>query len=154
MPIDEAVAAYREHLSPLHDQGFRVGAPAVTNGQGFELGNDWLFKFIQRCTDCNIDFIPIHWYGPATNIQGFFDHLYGTFATFNKPIWITEFGVTDGTEAQILEFMRVVFAQLDRDPIVEKYSWFMTGRPGVLPGNLVSSDDQSLSIFGQFYDKS
>ncbi|PNS19844.1 hypothetical protein CAC42_7811 [Sphaceloma murrayae] len=156
MSIADAVIAYRQYITPLKAQGFRLGGPAVTNGQGFEVGNDWLVKFLAACSDCQIDFLPIHWYGGPTDFQSFYDNLYYTYSDVGKgkyPIWITEFGLTSGTDAQVDAFVTNVFAHLDTQAtFVEKYAWFMAGNPGTYPGNLVSADQNSLSTIGKGYD--
>lgn len=87
-----------------------------------------MLKFLNRCgvDECNIDFIPIHWYGGATDFDSFFSHLYYTHDVVGGgkyPIWVTEFGVTSGTDEQVEEFMRVAMREMDRLSWVEKYSW-------------------------------
>ncbi|KAF2226556.1 hypothetical protein BDZ85DRAFT_256368 [Elsinoe ampelina] len=156
MSVADAVTAYRQYITPLKAQGFRLGAPAVTNGQGLNIGNDWLVKFLAACSDCKIDFIPIHWYGGPNDFDSFYSQLYYTHDTVgggNYPIWITEFGLNSGTDAEVNAFVTNVFAHLDTQAtFVEKYAWYMAGAPGQHVGNLVSADQKSLSTIGQGYD--
>jgi len=158
MSVEDAVAAYRKWITPLKKQGFRLGAPAVTNGQGLNIGNDWLVKFLAQCSDCGIDFLPVHWYGQYWEFDNFFSNLHYTRDIVGEgryPIWLTEFGITTGTDAEVQNFMEIVMAALE-DPSrswVEKYAWYMAGKPGTYPGNLVAADQSSLSTFGQLYDQ-
>ncbi|KAM3413974.1 hypothetical protein BST61_g10640 [Cercospora zeina] len=87
MSVSEAVTAYQRWISPLKDQGFRLGGPAVTSS---ETGKAWLRSFLEQCTGCNIDFIPIHWYGNPSQYGEFFSFLYEMyFGVLNQkyPIW-------------------------------------------------------------------
>ncbi|KAF4547602.1 Glycosyl hydrolase catalytic core domain-containing protein 3 [Elsinoe fawcettii] len=155
MSVADAVTTYRQYITPLKAQGFRLGAPAVTNGQGLNVGNDWLTKFLTACSDCQIDFIPIHWYGVPANFGNFYDHLYYTHDVVGGgkyPIWVTEFGLNQADDSQIATISDNLFSQLDSIDFVEKYAWFMAGDPGTLPGNLVSTDQKSLTTVGMKYD--
>ena len=55
-----AAASYKTWMQPFAGRA-KLGAPAVTNG-GSPVGLTYLGYFIGNCTDCTIDFIPIHWY--------------------------------------------------------------------------------------------
>jgi hypothetical protein len=67
MSVAAAVQGWRNQVAPLQDIGIKAGAPAVT-----QRGLDWLAQFMAACTNCTIDFIPVHWYG---NFSGFQDHI-------------------------------------------------------------------------------
>ncbi|GIZ48774.1 hypothetical protein CKM354_001182100 [Cercospora kikuchii] len=152
MTVEEAVEAYRTYISPLKAQGFRLGGPAVTSS---ETGKAWIRSFLQQCTGCNIDFIPIHWYGSPAQYGEFFSYLYEFYygvVAQQYPLWITEYGLTSGTADVVERFMLDTMYEMDTQAtFVEKYAWYMAGAPGVFPGNLVSGN--ALSDFGKIYDK-
>jgi hypothetical protein len=55
---NSAAALWMQYIQPLHSKGIKLGAPAVTNAPS---GAPWLSAFLAACTNCTIDFIPIHW---------------------------------------------------------------------------------------------
>ena len=50
-----AADAYRKYVQPFAGQA-QLGAPGVSND-----GRDWMTQFLGLCSDCTIDFVPIHW---------------------------------------------------------------------------------------------
>lgn len=46
-----------QQIEPLAEQGVKLGAPACT---GAETGRQWTQTFLSACTNCTIDFIPVH----------------------------------------------------------------------------------------------
>jgi hypothetical protein len=83
----EAVNAYRSFITPLGIEA-KLGAPAVSNAR---TGLPWLKTFLSLCKGCQIDFVPIHWYDNATNIQYFLDYINSAVEIANgKPLWLTE----------------------------------------------------------------
>lgn len=50
-----AVDAYRKHMQPFAGKA-QLGAPAITND-----GREWMTEFLGNCSDCTVDFVPIHW---------------------------------------------------------------------------------------------
>jgi len=38
-----------------------LGSPAVSNSEGVGEGLAWLKTFMDKCDDCDIDFICVHW---------------------------------------------------------------------------------------------
>jgi hypothetical protein len=87
MSVDAAVAAYRKYMMPYASSMY-LGAPAVTNGGRGKL---WLMKFLARCTGCQVDFVPIHWYDSATNVAYFKKYMADMQKVAGKrSLWITE----------------------------------------------------------------
>jgi hypothetical protein len=124
----------------------RLGAPAVTNGPS-PMGLAWLSNFVGACTGCTIDFVPIHWYDSATNVDYFKSYIQQAYtAGGNRPIWITEFGAS-GSDAEITTFMNTVLPWLDSQPYVERYAYFMAGA-----GTLIDSSGSGLSAIGNAYN--
>jgi hypothetical protein len=65
-----AASTWIRELEPLRALGVKLGAPAVTGGEG---GFTWLTQFFSACNgSCTADFVPIHWYG---NFDGLASHI-------------------------------------------------------------------------------
>lgn len=147
MNVSTAVAAYQKWMNPLKGL-VSLGAPAVTNGIGTLIGLDYLKTFIKNCTGCQIDFVPIHWYGDASQITDFENHIGTAYTAGGKrPLWVTEFGTTSGTAAQTQTFFQSVQAWMDGSSMVAKYAWFMDR-----PGNLINSNGSGMSPQGVMYN--
>jgi len=145
MDVSSAVSLWKSSMQPFACKA-RLGAPAVTNGAA-PLGLTYLKSFVEACSDCTIDFVPIHWYDSATNIDYFKSYIQDAYtAGGNRPIWITEFGAS-GSDAEITTFMQTVLPWLDSLSYVERYAYFMAGS-----GTLVDSSGSSLSTIGQAYN--
>ncbi|KAN0110307.1 glycoside hydrolase family 128 protein [Hyaloscypha variabilis] len=135
----DAAAGFLQYMQPFAGKA-QLGAPAVTNG-GSPMGLTWLGNFLDACTDCQIDFVCIHWYngGDADAFMDYVDQAYT--AGGNRPLWITEFqGEGDATAQN--SFLETVIPQLDASPKVARYAYFMAS-----DGNLLSSGT-SLSALG------
>lgn len=147
MDVPTAVAGYQQWIQPYAGT-LRLGSPAVTNGVGNDIGLGWLQEFMDACTGCQIDFIAVHWYGDVNNVQYFKDYIKSCWKKFKLPIWLTEFGVTNGDEQQIVAFLSEVMPWLDQQAYVERYAYFMarnTGSPYLL------NDDYSMTAIGSTF---
>lgn len=157
MTVSAAVSAYKSWIAPFSGT-VRLGAPAVTNSQTANQGLDWLSQFLGNCTTtstgaCPIDFIPIHWYGYSDDaaVQSFKSYVAQAYNIGGKPLWITELGVTGGTETMVESFMTNVMSWLDGLSYVERYAWFMDAAFSDGTG-LVNPDGATLSGRGVVYD--
>lgn len=149
--IDPNTAAsdYKQYMDgPFGGKGIKLGAPAVTNGGG-SMGLTWLQNFLDACTDCQIDFVPIHWYDSATNIAYFQQHLEQAYNISGKPVWLTEYGAS-GSDSQIETFLQTVNPWMDQQDWIERYSYFMAGTGT----GLLCSSDTTLSDIGMSYVQS
>ena len=118
-----AAAGYMTYMQPIKaaNPSVRLGSPGVTNGAD---GLDWLVNFQNACDGCDIDFVAIHWYDSATNIQYFKDHVTEANNRTGKNVWVTEFGAT-GSDAQIQSFLEEVLPWMDAQDWIERYSYYM-----------------------------
>lgn len=144
----DAAAGYKTHMQPFAGKA-KLGAPAVTNGPS-PMGLTWLKSFLSACTDCTIDFVCIHWYDSATNIEYFKSYVQDAYtAGGNRPLWITEFQAS-GTTDQQNAFMEEVLPWLDASHMVDRYAWFMAD---MAAGGLMGSAS-SLSLLGNTFKTS
>ncbi|OCK85176.1 glycoside hydrolase family 128 protein [Lepidopterella palustris CBS 459.81] len=134
-----AAAGYLTHMQPIKvaQSSVRLGSPAVTNGAN-GMGIDWLVAFQSACTGCDIDFVAVHWYESATNIQYFKDHITEAHTRTGKPVWVTEFGAS-GSDAEISAFLEDVLPWMDSQGFVERYSYFMVSNGLLVSGGSPSS---------------
>ncbi|KAI9764607.1 MAG: hypothetical protein M1840_008337 [Geoglossum simile] len=131
----DAADGYITWMQPFAGKA-KLGAPAVTNG-GSPYGMTWLKSFLEKCSGCTIDFVPIHWYDSATNIEYFKNYVKQAHDTSGKQIWITEFAGS-GSQDQQIAFLKAVMPWLDAQPYVERYAYF-----GVFDGSLVNGGSPS-----------
>ena len=152
MDVGSAVSAFQQYMSPYASKGYKLGSPAVSNGQGTNPatgqpeGLDWLKPFLQQCSGCPIDFAPVHWYGcnngcPVQNdIDSFKSTVQAAIAATNLPVWVTEFQCLGDAGT----FLNEVLPWLDGQQSVERYSYFMV-KDGIL------TNGNSISQLGQAY---
>ncbi|KAF2102108.1 hypothetical protein NA57DRAFT_35512, partial [Rhizodiscina lignyota] len=141
---DDAAEGFKTYMMPFANSGVQLGSPAVTNG-GAPMGLTWMGNFLDSCgDDCQVDFICLHWYDSYSNVAYFKSYLEGAWNQFKKPLWITEFGTTDGTDDQIASFLEEVLPWMDSQDYIQKYAFFMAS-----DGKLVSGTE--LSDYGSVY---
>jgi hypothetical protein len=85
----DAANIWKKYIQPLHAQGVRLGAPAVSSAA---TGPEWLASFISACTGCTFDFVPLHWYGEGS--QNFEQYVKDFHDLFNHTLWVTEWAST------------------------------------------------------------
>lgn len=137
----QAASSYMTYMQP-YAGSFKLGAPAVTNGAADSgMGLGYLSSFISSCKDlgCTIDFVPIHWYNDASQVDDFKNHVTQAYtAGGNRPIWITEIGASGSTDAQ-QSFLEQVIPWLDSQDFVERYAYFMVSDGSLMSGSSVSA---------------
>jgi len=145
MAPDEAAKLWMQYIEPLKTSGIRLGGPAITAA-----GRDWLNKFIQACTDCTIDFLPLHWYG--LGLEGFYGYIWDVHSQYPQyPIWITEYAETSPNDAVVFDFMNQTITYLDTLDWIERYAWFGYMRPRLdVHYNLLRADG-GLNALGMLY---
>ncbi|MFV0394069.1 MAG: glycosyl hydrolase [Coprobacillaceae bacterium] len=124
---------YQEHFTASN---LRIGAPVVS----YDPSNNAWFDTYVRTTDMDdIDFIPMHVYydwGGEGMVDAFFKAIDDTYEKYQKPIWISEYGLTNiwlyGQEntsnlEQIKQYMKDTIKGLEEREYVERYAWFSYG---------------------------
>lgn len=145
MDPGDAAQLWMQYIQPLKAQGIRLGGPAVTAS-----GLGWLISFFQACTNCTIDFLPLHWYGDG--VAGFYSYIWQVHSVYPQyPIWITEYAETSTNDTVVAEFLNATTVYLDSLDWIERYAWFCYCRPAPnLDYNLLQ-DDGGLDQLGQMY---
>jgi hypothetical protein len=145
--VSAAANAYQQFIQPLAGQ-VALGSPAVTNGVGPDIGMNWLEQFLSACHSCTFDFYQVHWYGDVSNPESFKLYVREFHQRFQKPLWITEFGTSTGTQAQVLDFLREVLPWLDEQEYVHRYAYFMAQAAG---SPYLLNADETLTRIGRLY---
>lgn len=154
MSVDTAVGAW-DRIRPL---ARRIGSPAAVNALG-----PWFEDFSKRMAEQgkDYDFVAVHWYG-APSAKSFLRKIDDIHDTYKKPIWITEFAVSDWaakdgrksryTTAATERFMATVLPELERRPYVERYAWMGAGAysEATVTSRLVD-DSGGLTPLGRIY---
>lgn len=149
--VAAAVKGYKDNMSAYYNKrGLRLGMPAVTNSP---TGLPWAKKFLELCTDCQIDIAPMHFYTTADAPFDYFTSYVQNFTKLVKPrkVWITEFALSEGADEKAnLAFLSKALDWLDGNGDVERYSWFWAG-PGT--GSALVNGDASLTALGRLYNR-
>lgn len=82
----DAAAGYKQYMMPYAAQ-YDLISPAISNGAN---GIPWMQQFLAACDGCKFYALAVHWYGDATDVAGFQQHLTDVHNTFGKTIWVTE----------------------------------------------------------------
>lgn len=135
MSVEDALAAWPK----LEGTGMRLVSPAVAYGG--DTAGGWLDRFMTgaKSKGLRVDAIALHWYGSdfsAASVNQFLGYVDAVHKRYNKPIWITEFGLMNfsgtpkyPTDAQKVTFIKGTTAGLEKRSFVERYAWF--GLPAV-----------------------
>ncbi|KAF8582541.1 glycoside hydrolase family 128 protein [Ramaria rubella] len=164
-PTDAAML-WQQYIQPIKQNGVRLGAPAVTNA---DTGRTWLEQFFAACTGCEVDFIPLHWYGDDVSlwiyhpphcgqsseacrqIGTFYDYIYSMNGEFALPIWVTEFASTSTDDAAVEDFMNQTITFMDTLDFVERYSWFGAFRQDGTNHYAMLDASGNLNALGEIY---
>ncbi|KAK4115544.1 glycoside hydrolase family 128 protein [Canariomyces notabilis] len=134
-----AATKHIELMNPFSGKAL-IGAPAITNSGDPNQGVGWLKQWFDACGGkCAVDFVNIHIYGVDTNT--FLSHVRNVYATFQKPVWITEFAF-DGSDDQINSQLATVIDQIENNStysFVQRYSYFMVQQGTMVKGNSLST---------------
>lgn len=94
MTPEQAAQAWKTYMEPFAGKAKLVG-PAITNG-GAPMGEAWLDKFLDSCTQCTFDVLAIHIYDSATNEAYYQSYISDFVSKYNKTTWVTEVRVLLG----------------------------------------------------------
>lgn len=142
----------------LMETGLRLGSPACVHPD-----KEWMIEFMAGVEErkLRVDFICMHSYGKP-NPEALVTRLEKLHKMFDRPIWITEFGVGDWeaktveenqhSSETVLRFMEKVLPKLDDLDCLERYAWFPS-KPAnpALGTSALFDDDGVLTPLGEFY---
>ncbi|MBI9039927.1 glycosyl hydrolase [Lutibacter sp.] len=165
MTPSQAATAWPAFQSIAKSHNLKTVGPAVNycgncvseNGTTYTNAFKYLDDFFAACTDCEVDYIALHWYGSGNSIVGYINDA----RKYNKPIWVTEFASWDySNPVQSVEEQKKYLAGtvnfLERDPDVYRYSWFI-GRTNAgatsYPYIDLYGSDGKLTELGEIYMK-
>ena len=151
----EAAAKWPELQAFARSRGMKLVSPAV-NYCGSPCNDtdpfDWLQKFLDACTGCQVDYIAMHWY--ACDKPAIVNTLARYEQQFHKPLWVTELACLDDrskvNDAAELAYLKDAVAALEADPMVFRYAWF-TGRSTNSPPISLLGATGKLTALGAAY---
>ncbi|KAH8727904.1 glycosyl hydrolase catalytic core-domain-containing protein [Phaeosphaeriaceae sp. PMI808] len=146
-----ACAAWKEYMNPIAaaHPDITILSPSVTNGPP-PMGTAWLSSFHDVCPDAIVHATNIHFYDiyEAATIDRFKAQIEKAASIYNKPVWVTEFGLNPGSasQEQAASFLKDAMAYMDNSNLVAGYAWFMVGS-----GENQLNTGNGLSAVGQVY---
>lgn len=156
LSVEQALAAWPHLVGIAKD----LVGPSCAQPDGH-----WMQKFIKgaEMQKLHVDSVGFHHYG-SPSADAFMHRLERVHRMYGRPIWVTEFGVTDWNarkgvlnrykERDAIRFIETVCPFMERTPWVRGYAWFPWGKPGGGGPMSVSAfflPDGRLSDVGQAY---
>jgi hypothetical protein len=108
----------------------------------------YLSTFFAACTNCQVDYVAVHWYNcDGASLKSYLD----LFKQFNRPLWVTELACAYGGDTSVAgqeKYMREAIPILEARSDVYRYSWF-SGDP--LPNARLLNTDGTPTPLGDIY---
>jgi hypothetical protein len=108
----------------------------------------YLSSFFAACTNCQVDYVAVHWYNcDGASLKSYLD----LFKQFNRPLWVTELACAYGGDTSVAgqeKYMREAVPILEARTDVYRYSWF-SGDP--LPNARLLNADGTPTPLGDIY---
>jgi hypothetical protein len=148
MSPSEAAQNYRKYLTPIADRATLV-SPAVTNADGDSLGLNWMAQFLEKCHDCKIKIMAVHWYGDtAEDFKEYVKKAQTLASNFGlNEVWVTEFALNQVLKFQpphdpapevSAKFLQSVLPWLDQNCGIGRYAYFWCADQNLLNGSQLS----------------
>jgi len=146
-----AAELYIEQIQHWSNKGTLLGSPAIV------WNLNWLATFLSQVEKKggHVDFICLHWYGSWKNLNGLKSYVQTAHARFNKPIWVTEIGITTSSwpsQNQVKGFMMNAISWMDQQPYVYRVSWFGCFESNNPPDNFATGKNALLKPGGWLND--
>lgn len=119
----DAAQVWITQMQPLKAKyGVKLGGPACT---GASSGFTWLQSFMTECaaltanstnvngTGCDVDALPIHWYGNFEGLASHIGQVNGTYENISS-IWVTEYAYNDQDLSDTQDFYNQSSQYFDR----------------------------------------
>lgn len=154
----DAAQAWVKQFEPMRrDLGVKVGGPACT---GADTGYKWLADFHNECallhgnhTGCEMDFLPVHWYGNFEGLAGHLGQLNGTYTNISE-FWVTEFAYNDEPLNTTQDFYNQTISYFDKLEMISHYAYFGPFRSDVSnigPNAAFLTQNGQLTDIGSWY---
>lgn len=146
-----AAKLHMQEIQPWANKGVKVSSPQMVYKM------DWLETFMKECNKrgCTVDFIALHWYGTTRDIKAFKSWISSVHKKFNKPIWVTEYGVTaasGSSQASIKKFHMDATAWMAKVGYVERSSWLGCFKINSPPDSYASNKNAFFNSNGSLRD--
>jgi len=150
--------AATEHINWVKNLGgsYIIGSPGVARGS-----KKWMTDWVAACGGkCKYDFVPFHWYG--TKAEDMIKDAKDFYATFGKPLWLTEWSCKDYgtgytcTDAEVKKFMStsISFFRGEGKDMVHRWAYFgafpSMANAEKNPNGLLAADG-SANAMGKYY---
>ncbi len=155
---DMTVEGALEAWPLLMETGLRLGSPGCVHPD-----KDWMVEFMAgvKERDLRVDFVCVHSYG-GPNPEALVQRLEKVHKMYDRPLWITEFGVGDWAAKSVEEnqhspetvqrFMEKVLPMLDDLDFLERYAWFPSmPDSGPLGTSALFDHNGELTPLGEIY---
>lgn len=142
----------------LMETGLRLGSPGCIHPD-----KEWMTAFMKGVEErkLRVDFVCVHSYG-GPNASALVKRLEKVAQLYDRPLWITEFGVGDWQAATVednqyppgtvLRFMDAILPMLDDLDFLERYAWFPAKTTSIPLGTSALFDAQgALTPLGEIY---
>lgn len=156
MPVSRAVECW----PMLEIPGVPLASPAVATLEGA-----WMSEFVDQVESLNytMNYIAVHWYGPANAIT-FKNEMLSVYQTYGQkwPLLITEFAPADWSaktvgenrfsQRTVLNFMKNVIPWIEQQDWIYGYAWFPfkeTFAPGA--SSALFDINGNMTALGKFY---
>jgi hypothetical protein len=155
MTVDQAITLWPKLMAT----GLRLGSPAMA-GNAIP-STSWLGQFMSKASAKNypVDFIAIHYYSEDGNVATFKSYLEQVYATYKKPIWVTEWAMVDWNDPSKNTFeQNAIFAQaslemLDDLAFVERHAWFSAIDDGEGLNTELLDSNNNLTVVGKIFQQ-
>ncbi|PWZ01278.1 glycoside hydrolase [Testicularia cyperi] len=146
-----AAKLHMQELEPYAKKGVKISSPQMV------YKTEWLQEFMDECDKlgCTIDFIALHWYGTTKDMKAFKKWVTTIHKKFNKPIWITEYGITSASgssQAQIKKFHMDATCWMNKIGYVQRAAWLGCFEISSPPDSYASAKNAFLNSNGSLRD--
>lgn len=111
-----------QELEPYRKKGIKVSSPQIV------WNVSWMDKFLKalRAKGGDVDFMAVHWYGSANELQQLKNWISKIHSRYNKAVWLTEYGVTQKShpsQATVKNFNAQATEWLRSTGYVKRAAW-------------------------------
>jgi len=123
MSVSDGVAIWEQYIAPFKAKGTKLGSPSMCK----QAAETWLKQFSQQIST-DWDFTAVHINkNSMTGVKADLDH----YATYGKPLWITEFACVDDStgfvpctdQGEINSYINDIVALFESDSRVAAYAY-------------------------------